>query len=142
MVTADLSADQQVDALKADLERDQTALMRLEQEVDSAGRSLDKYSGSSVDAYNRKVDRYNSARDAVNFKIDQYNRMVEANNASGLVTHTNVSIGGGIQLSLRNAKIVRRAPHAPQVKAIAAARPHFVDSGNVQVGGGWVRSRP
>ncbi|MDP2323501.1 MAG: hypothetical protein Q8N51_05670, partial [Gammaproteobacteria bacterium] len=40
MMSADLSSGQRIDALKAELDRDQAALKRLEQEIDSAARSL------------------------------------------------------------------------------------------------------
>ncbi len=133
-------ANQRLDAIKVEIDRQERALKKMSDDIDRT--HVDHYSQPSVDAYNAKVERYEAARQAFNGEVERYNSLADQANAAGTVTQMYVSIGGGIDLALRRAPVVRRAPTAPAVRAIASARASFSTAGKVQASGGWIRSRP
>ena len=137
---AEHEANQRLTAIKAELDRQERALKKMSDDIDRT--HVDQYSQPSIDAYNAKVERYEAARQVFNGEVERYNSMADQTNAAEITTQMYVSVGGGIDLSLRRAPVVRRAPTAPAVRAIASARPSFANAGKVQASGGWIRSRP
>lgn len=139
-LAADLESSNSIDAMKADVDRRTTALEKMSDDIDRT--LVDHYSQASVDAYNAKVERYEQARSAYNELVSRYNSMVDRANSAALTTQLYVSIGGGIDLSLKRSPVVRSAPAAPAVRAIKAVKAGFASAGKIQTAGAWARSRP
>jgi hypothetical protein len=127
---------------KAVIDRAEADLDRLDKELEASRNKLDRFSQASIDAFNRKIDNFNTQQSELQNRIGRFNDRIDAQEAKGIVILTNISIGGGIDLAIRSRRIGRRAPHAEPILALAAAKPHFKNLGGVQVSGEWIRSMP
>jgi hypothetical protein len=135
-----LAGGQSLAAMAGQITSQKSALETLSRDIERT--KVIKSNRKSIDAYNAKVKRYDAALKTFNEQVDAYNRLATQDIAVETVTHMFVSVGGGIDLSLRRAVVIHRAPSALAVREITAFRPGFVAAGKVQAVGGWIRSRP
>lgn len=137
---AERAAGQDLEALATQLRLKETELDELSRAIERT--VVDPRSVKSVDAYNAQVRRFEAARVAFNEQVAVYNGLVGRQNEASIGTRMFVSVGGGIDLSLKRAPIVQRRVIDPVLREVTSMRPVFVDAGKVQAAGGWIRSRP
>lgn len=111
-----------------ELGRTRTRIDEMRQELDELRRIM----ATSIATHNQHLDRYNALVRDYNAELNQHNRLARSANNVRFVVRTVTTIEGGIDLSPKSFKMLRRAA-SPELDLVRAAMPG--------IGlGGWTRS--
>jgi len=112
----------------------------LERQIEQRKYSLDRSNEYEVDSYNTLIDRYNNLIATQKSYVNTYNSAVEELKEIAVKTRHITSIGGGIDLSPKEFKLISRDESSPQIRELNGIRNIMRTVGKVARYGDWVRS--
>jgi hypothetical protein len=112
----------------------------LESEIEHRKYSLDRSNEYEVDTYNTLIDRYNNLIATQKSYVNVYNSAVEELKDIAVKTRHITSIGGGIDLSPKEFKLISRDVTSPRIRELSGIRNIMRTVGKVARSGDWVRS--
>jgi len=112
----------------------------LEREISRRKYTLDRSSDSEVDSCNALIVRYDNMLEAQKSYVDIYNAAVEELKRMELKSNSIISIGGGIDLSPKEFKLISRDATSPRIREVNRIRNTLRTVGKVARSGDWIRS--
>ncbi|MDP2208043.1 MAG: hypothetical protein Q8K98_04615 [Bacteroidota bacterium] len=129
-----------VDVYEPLIKENESRILSLERDIERRKYTLDRTSQYEVDSYNALVERSNGLIQTQKSYINIYNEAVQELNEMQVQTRQITSIGGGINLSPKEFKVMSRDITSPRIRELNAIRNSIRTVGNVARSGDWVRN--
>lgn len=130
-----------VDVYEPLIKENESRILSLERDIERRKYTLDRTSQYEVDSYNDLIARYNGLVQTQNSYINIYNEAVQQLNEMEIQTRQITSIGGGINLSPKEFKLISRDITSPRIREVNAIKNTIKTVGNVARSGDWVRNK-
>ncbi|MCK4694894.1 MAG: hypothetical protein KAT74_03985, partial [Candidatus Cloacimonetes bacterium] len=122
------------------IKSNETKINYLETEIDQKRSKLNKYNSVDVNNFNNLVDKYNSLLATQESYVDIYNSKVDKLNNLNIISRCISSIGGGINLSPTEFKIISENTNSPKLQEVISMKNKIQTVGKTSQYGNWVRS--
>ncbi len=134
------SLNSKIETYEPLIKANETTSASLEKEIEFRKYILDRSKEYDVDSYNALIDRYNNLIATQKSYINVYNSAVEELKDIAVKTRHITSIGGGIDLSPKEFKLISRDVTSPLIRELSGIRSIIKNAGEVARSGDWVRS--
>ena len=129
-----------VESYEREIEARKSEIADLDAEMERTHETLDRSNEDEINSYNAMVSRYNGLLETQRGYIEAHNSAVEDLNGWKIGTAHIVSIGGGIDLSPKEFKLITRDIASPRVLEVRNIERTMQAIGKIAKSGEWVRS--
>ena len=129
-----------VESYEHDIDARKSEISDLDADIERTRLTLDRSNEDEINSYNAMVARYNGLLETQKGYIEAYNSAVEDLNGWKIGTAHIVSIGGGIDLSPKEFKLITRDIASPRILEVRNLERTMQVIGKIAKSGEWIRS--